>query len=148
LQLEQLQAQELLNKDGQSLKQLQLSRVSLVNQQGLDLGLGSLTVDNAQQREKVSQLQQLQLNDLRIGNSERPLAKLQHYELQDLLADLSQPELKVNVGKQGYWGLSLDATLDKSGQLVGMPLAQASDQAAPTTEINEDVKPLLLAAAL
>src|SRR5690606_20218025 len=69
LQLEQLQAQELLNKDGQSLKQLQLSRVSLVNQQGLDLGLGSLTVDNAQQREKVSQLQQLQLNDLRIGNS-------------------------------------------------------------------------------
>ncbi|MFY9179076.1 MAG: DUF748 domain-containing protein [Venatoribacter sp.] len=148
LQLEQLQAQELLNKDGQSLKQLQLSRISLVNQQGLDLGLGILTVDNAQQREKVSQLQQLQLNDLRIGNSEQPLAKLQHYELQDLLADLSQPELKVNVGKQGYWGLSLDAKLDKSGQLVGMPLAQTSDQTPPTAEINEDVKPLLLAAAL
>lgn len=159
LSIDDLTINEVASGDKQSFASLQLNNI-VMNDEPMSLAVEQVSLGNFSHQDLKLQLESLLVKQVSLTSQEQKLLSLQHYGLADLVADFSDKEFAVTLGKQNYSGLLVNIERNKEGQLVGLvanstasdgekpDAAVAADDATAANSVKTEDKPLLLALAL
>lgn len=130
LSVEDLSIDKLVSGEQQSFSLLQLNNIA-VQDEPMSLAVEQVRLENFSHQDLKPQLESLLVKQVSLISQEQQLLSLQHYGLADLMADFSEQEFSVTLGKQNYSGLLVNIQRNAQGQLVGLVADKQDDQSVP-----------------